>query len=81
MLHLINEEHIIDLFGCRRLGIEMLGGEILATLNILYGKDQLYGKAQDLDLYKMEDVVAQTFAPTVLDLAGSESFPGVRGLV
>jgi len=77
MLHFINEEYIIDLFGCRMLGIEKLGDEILATLNILYGKDQLYRKAQDLDLYKMETVVARTFAPTVIDLAGS--YPRVRG--
>ena len=58
----------------RTLGISTLGEEILYTCHALYGKDQLYNVAKDLELLKLDTEVTKNFGPHVLQLAKAKPF-------
>lgn len=62
------------LFVYRALGISTLGEEILYTCHALYGKDQLYHKAEGLELLKLDTVTTKTFGPHILQLAKAKPF-------
>ena len=58
----------------RTLGISTLGEEILYTCHALYGKDQLYHLAKDLELLKLDTEATKTFGPHILQLATAKPF-------
>ncbi|KAH7905116.1 hypothetical protein BJ138DRAFT_1165352 [Hygrophoropsis aurantiaca] len=55
-------------------GLEDYGLEVKRTLHTLYGKDQLYRLARDLDILNLRTAVGEAFAPTTLALDQKSQF-------
>ncbi|KAH7905186.1 hypothetical protein BJ138DRAFT_1165260 [Hygrophoropsis aurantiaca] len=55
-------------------GLEDYGLEVKRTLHTLYGKDQLYGLARDLNILKLRTAVGEAFTPTALALNQKSGF-------